>query len=41
VDVMRTQGFVSAVHTEDEIAATVEAFARAIERLRAESQLED
>ncbi|MBS1881528.1 MAG: aminotransferase class III-fold pyridoxal phosphate-dependent enzyme [Actinobacteria bacterium] len=35
VDVMRTQGFTSAVHTEAEIDATVEAFARAIARLRA------
>ena len=41
VDVMRTQGFTSAAHTEDEIAATVEAFARAIGRLRAGGQLED
>ncbi len=41
VDVMRTQGFTSAVHTEEEIAATVEAFARAIGRLRAVGQLED
>ncbi|MFN8217811.1 MAG: aminotransferase class III-fold pyridoxal phosphate-dependent enzyme [Solirubrobacterales bacterium] len=40
VDVMRTQGFTSAAHTEEEIAATVEAFARAIERLRAERLLE-
>jgi glutamate-1-semialdehyde 2,1-aminomutase len=38
-DVMRTQGFTSAAHTEDEIAETVEAFARAIERLRAAGQL--
>jgi glutamate-1-semialdehyde 2,1-aminomutase len=39
VDVMRTQGFLSAVHTEDEIARTIEAFARAIERLRADGVL--
>ena len=39
VDVMRTQGFTSAVHTENEIAATVEAFARAIGRLRTAGQL--
>jgi glutamate-1-semialdehyde 2,1-aminomutase len=39
VDVMRTQGFTSAAHTEAEIAATVKAFARAIERLRAEGLL--
>jgi glutamate-1-semialdehyde 2,1-aminomutase len=41
MDVMRTQGFTSAVHTEDEIEATVEAFARAIGRLRAAGQLEE
>jgi len=39
VDVMRSQGFTSAVHTEAEITATVEAFAGAIERLRAEGLL--
>ena len=41
VDVMRTQGFTSAVHTEAEIAATVEAFAAAIDRLRTEGLLRD
>ena len=40
VDVMRTQGFTSAIHTEDEIAATGDAFGHAIERLRAEGLLQ-
>jgi hypothetical protein len=38
---MRTQGFTSAAHTEEEIAATVDAFARAVARLRAEGLLEE
>jgi glutamate-1-semialdehyde 2,1-aminomutase len=41
VDVMRTQGFTSAAHSEDDIAKTADAFESAIKRLRDEGVLRD
>jgi glutamate-1-semialdehyde 2,1-aminomutase len=41
VDVMRTQGFTSAAHSEDDIARTIEAFESAIKRLRDEGLLRE
>ena len=39
IDLMRTAGFTSSAHSEDEIARTTEAFGHAIQRLRDEGLL--